>query len=86
MYEIEIQGCGWGVVNGTNIHFQLYIAYLNSEIFERGSDNRGWTVVHFFKHKNDTCTHTHRAHHQLNTISLPLPLTTPLKAPPILVT
>ena len=47
--EIEIQGSGWGVVNGTNIQFQLskLFAYLNTEIFgvgQRGSDNRGWTV------------------------------------------
>ena len=44
--EIEIQGCGWGV----NGQFQLseLFAYPNVEIFgvgQRGSDNRGWTVL-----------------------------------------
>ena len=38
MYENEIQGCGWGVVNGTNIEFQLseLFAYSNVEIFGVG--------------------------------------------------
>ena len=52
----EIQGCGWGMVNGTNTEFQLsdLFADPNAEIFgvgQRGSDNRGWTVAILSKDK-----------------------------------
>ena len=58
--EIEIQGCGYGVVNGTSIEFQLskLFAYPNIEtsgVGQRGSDNQGWTVLLFLSQVCCTC-------------------------------
>ena len=53
--EIEIQGCGYGMVNGTSIEFQLselfaYPNFKTSGVGQRGLDNRGWTVLQITAH------------------------------------